>query len=112
MFAITWHPPRNSGVRTCEFEHAHRVVGMSAAVCVQNTWKGESDSADWLNDRDAWAQDHATIIAARMDYAASPEGIKAKAQEEYDRLQVEIDTAADRRMELKEEYPDLTGEAG
>ncbi len=112
MFQIIWNPPRNSGVRTCEFEHAHQVVGMSAAVCVQNTWKGEPESVDWLKDRDTWAQEHATIIAARMDYAASPEGIKAKAQEEYDRLQTEIDTADERRTELKEEYPDLTGEVG
>ena len=85
---------------------------MKAAVCVQNTWKGEPDSVDWLKDRDTWAQSHAQTIADRMDYEASPEGIKAKAQEQYDNLKAEIDTATEKRAELKEQYPDLTDSVG
>ncbi len=107
-FTITWQPPRPSGVRLCEFEHDGQRVEMKAAVCVQNTWKGKADSVDWLVDRDAWAQTNAQAIADRMDYAASAEGIKAVAQEEYNNLQGDINTATDRRAELKAEYPDLT----
>lgn len=109
---ITWQPPRPSGVRMCEFEHAGQRVEMKAAVCVQNEWKGEADSVLWIADRDAWAQTHAQAIIDRMDYAASPEGLKAVAQEEYDRGQDEIDTATARRAELKTEYPDLTDSVG
>jgi predicted nucleic acid-binding Zn-ribbon protein len=39
-----------------------------------------------------------------MDYAVSPEGIKAAAQEEYDQLQGEIDAATERQAELEAEH--------
>ncbi len=84
---------------------------MKAAVCVQNGWKGEPDSAKWLIDRDAWAQEKGQAIADRMDYAASPAspaGLRAAAQAEYDREQDEIDRATTRREELLGEHPDLT----
>ena len=108
MLEIIWHDPRPSGACLCEFQHAGQRVDMKAAVCVQNTWKGKPGSVDWLKDRDTWAQVHAQIITDRMDYEASPEGIKAKAQEEYDQLQDEIDMATIRQAELKAEYPDFT----
>lgn len=85
---------------------------MKAAVCVQNTWTGEPESAEWIVDRDAWAQVHAQIISDRMDYHASPEGLKATAQEEYDREQDEIDRAMAKRAELKAAYPSLTNAVG
>ena len=105
--SITWHPPRPSGVRTCHFEHDGKRVEMSAAVCVQKTWKGKPGSETWLKDRDTWAQEHAATISARLDYESSPEGIKRKAQAEYDRLQDQIDAATQRRAKLKIDYPDL-----
>ena len=109
---ITWHDPRPSGVRLCEFEYAGHPVEMKAAMCVQNEWEGGPESVSWIVDRDAWAQTHAQIITDRMDYAASPEGLKASAQEEYDREQDEIDRATTKRAELKTEYPDLTDRVG
>jgi hypothetical protein len=77
---------------------------MSAAPCVQRTWKGDAGSVDWLKDRDTWAQIHAQTIADRMDFAVSDEGIKAAARAEYDQLQGEIDMASERRAELKAEH--------
>jgi len=104
---ITWNPPRPSGVQTCYFEHDGKRVEMSAAVCVQKTWKGKPGSETWLKERDAWAQEHVTTISARLDYESSPEGIKAEAQAEYDRLQDDIAVATQRRTKLKADYPDL-----
>ena len=110
--SITWQAPRPSGVRMCAFRHNGQSVEMKAAVCVQNTWTGEPDSAEWLIDRDAWAQEHAQAIIDRRDYEASPARRRAAAQEEYDREQDEIDRATERRAELKVEYPDLTEGVG
>lgn len=104
---ITWIAPRPSGVRIAKFRHNGQAVEMSASVAAQNEWSGEVDSLGWIVDRDAWAQQQGQIIADRMDFAASPAGLRATAQEEFDQQQDDIDQATVRRAELLAEHPGL-----